>query len=155
MARTIATPLAPRARRPHTGPPVANGTGTLAPSVLDRVASRLLARLTVLEAQLDAGDAGAWSAYLATARTLAAILPLLAPGQRLLTTADGVGPDSSHSSTRASHALGRHFAPSLMLSTRHSVAPRAPPFGARLAAPRESVFIPPTPTPEDLTPNGK
>ena len=88
MARRIATPLAPRARRPHTGPPVANGTGTLAPSVLDRVASRLLARLTVLEAQLDAGNEGVWPDYLEAARTLAAILPLLAPGQRLLTTAE-------------------------------------------------------------------
>jgi hypothetical protein len=39
--------------------------------------------------QLDAGDEGAWSVYLEVARTLAAILPVLAPGQhRLLTTAD-------------------------------------------------------------------
>jgi hypothetical protein len=89
MARRIATPLAPGARRSPSDPPRAIGSGTLTPSALDRVAGRLVARLTVLEAQLDAGDEEAWSDYLEVARTLAAIWPLLSPGQhRLLTTAE-------------------------------------------------------------------
>jgi hypothetical protein len=68
---------------------VASGSGAPAPSALDGVASRLVARLAVLEGQLDAGDEEAWSDYLAAARTLAAIWPLVAPGQhRLLTTAE-------------------------------------------------------------------
>ena len=49
-------------------------------------AGRLVARLAVLEGQLDAGDRDVWSEYTDVARTLAAIWPLLAPGQ-LLTTA--------------------------------------------------------------------
>jgi len=55
--------------------------------VLDRVASRLVTRLTVLEGQLDTADRDVWSEYTDVARTLAAIWPLLSPGQRLLTTA--------------------------------------------------------------------
>ena len=89
MARRIATPLSPGARRPPPGPPAPNGSGTPTPSALDHVAGRLVARLAVLEAQLDAGDEGVWPDYLKAARTLATIWPLLEPGQhRLLTTAE-------------------------------------------------------------------
>jgi len=79
---------ASRVRRPPLGPPAAGGSGTSTPSALDGAASRLVARLAVLEGQLDAGDEEAWSDYLAAARTLAAIWPLVAPGQQLLTTAE-------------------------------------------------------------------
>jgi hypothetical protein len=89
MARRIATPLAPGARRPASGPPAAIGSGTLTPSTLELVASRLVARLTVLEGQLDTADRDVWSEYMDVARTLAAIWPLLAPAQhQLLTTAE-------------------------------------------------------------------
>ena len=87
MARRIATPLAPGARRPASGPPTAIGSDTLTPSALDGVAGRLLGRLAGLEGQLAAGDRDVWSEYMDVARTLAAIWPLLAPG-RLLTTAE-------------------------------------------------------------------
>lgn len=87
MARRIATPLPSGARRPSPGPPAASGSGTPTPSALDGIAGRLLARLAVLEGQLDAGDRDVWSEYTDVARTLAAIWPLLAPG-RLLTTAE-------------------------------------------------------------------
>ena len=80
---------ASRVRRPPPGPPAANGSGASTPSALDGAAARLVARLAVLEAQLDAGDGEGWSDYLEVARTLAAIWPLLAPAQRrLLTTAE-------------------------------------------------------------------
>jgi hypothetical protein len=89
MARRIAIPLPSGARRLHPDPPVASGSGTPTPSALDRVASRLVARLAVLEGQLDAGDRDVWSEYTDVARTLAAIWPLLAPAQhQLLTTAE-------------------------------------------------------------------
>ena len=88
MARRIATPLPSGARRPSPGPPAAIGSGTLTPSALDGVARRLVARLTVLEGHLDAGDRDVWSEYTDVARTLAAIWPLLAPAQHLLTTAE-------------------------------------------------------------------
>jgi hypothetical protein len=89
MARRIATPLPSGARRPSPAPPAAHGSGAPTPSALDSVGSRLVARLTVLEAQLDAGDGEGWSDYLEVARTLAAIWPLLVPAQhRLLTTAE-------------------------------------------------------------------
>ena len=89
MARRIATPLPSGARRPSPGPPAASGSGTPTPSALDGIAGRLLDRLTVLEAQLDAGDRDVWSEYTDVARTLAAIWPLLAPAQhRLLTTTE-------------------------------------------------------------------
>jgi hypothetical protein len=89
MPRDIATHPSPGARRPPSGPPAAHGSGILAPSALDRVAGRLVARLAVLEAQLDAGDPDVWSEYIKVAQALAAIWPLLAPGQhRLLTTAE-------------------------------------------------------------------
>jgi hypothetical protein len=86
-ARRIATPPAPGARRATSGPPAASGSGAPPPSTLELVVGRLVARLAVLEAQLDAGHEGVWPDYLEAARTLAAILPLLAPGQ-LLTTAE-------------------------------------------------------------------
>ena len=83
--------IASRVRRPTPGPPAAQGAGPLIPSALELVAGRLLARLTVLEAQLDAGDSGVWPDYLEAARTLAVVWPLLVPAQhrhRLLTTAE-------------------------------------------------------------------
>jgi hypothetical protein len=88
MARRIATSLSRGGRRPPLGPPAAGGSGTSTPSALDGAAARLVARLAVLEAHLDAGDGEGWSDYLEVARTLAAIWPLVAPGQQLLTTAE-------------------------------------------------------------------
>ena len=88
-AKRIATPLAPGARRPPPAPPATYGSGSLTPSTLELVVGRLVARLTVLEAQLDAGDRDVWSEYTDVARTLAAIWPLLVPAQhRLLTTTE-------------------------------------------------------------------
>jgi hypothetical protein len=55
---------------------------------LTRATSRLLARLAVLEAQLDAGDASGWPAYLTTLDVLLRLAPATAPGAggELLTT---------------------------------------------------------------------
>jgi hypothetical protein len=57
---------------------------------LERAGRRLGDRLAHLEERLQQGEAGAWGDYLATAKTLATVLPAIAPERRgaLLTTAE-------------------------------------------------------------------
>lgn len=64
---------------------------TLAPVVvLQRTARTITARLSTLQARIDAGDDTAWSDYCQSAATLAAIVPNLSPDRSgpLLTTAE-------------------------------------------------------------------
>jgi hypothetical protein len=57
---------------------------------LDRAGRMLAERLARLEDRVRGGDEAAWGAYAETARTLALLLPTLAPERRgeLLTTAE-------------------------------------------------------------------
>jgi hypothetical protein len=59
-------------------------------TVLSRAGCMLTERLAQLEDRVRSGDEAAWSAYVETVRTLALLLPALAPEHRgeLLTTAE-------------------------------------------------------------------
>lgn len=74
-------PLSPRT--------ASGGPGVTPASILQQAARRLADRLTALESRLDSDGDPAWRDYVAAVRALAAVAPLLSPGQaRLLTTAE-------------------------------------------------------------------
>ena len=90
--------------RPTASPPAGSGPPLTLTLMLPRAVSRLLARLAVLEQQLDAGDASAWPAYLAGADAFSLRLAATTPGAsgELLTTKVMAEPGSGFNRRRCS-----------------------------------------------------
>ena len=95
-------------------------------AILKAACERLAARLDTLGAQLEAGDDGVWPVYLATANTLAALLPNLTPGSRgeLLSTREMAERLGISSRTLLKRRKAGAIRPALVLGSRGRAAIR-------------------------------